>query len=339
MMSPPPTHRNSRWYVSRSWPITVAEAPNRMNTVETPAMNSRAFWRVLHLTRKRSSPRVSSSSDRPVTYETYAGTSGNTHGETNERNPAENAMASEGAAPSMPPLLRAPRRGRHGRLGGRPVDRARRRAMGRGCDAGRTAGLGDERPHEILALHRRPIHRPEELVANDPLPVENDRRRDGPHFKAVVDGHLGVQQDRERQAERLDERLHDLRAFVIARNADHHELLGRKLARERLEGRHLRAAGTAPRRPEVDQHHFPAEFGRGGGSTLEAFERKGRREKPDPGALTGRGGLDRRRVGGRGRGAAGAAGGERKDENENQAGVADRHDDASGVAIHAPSPD
>src|SRR3990167_3594500 len=151
MMSPPPTHRNSRWYVSRSWPITVAEAPNRMNTVENPAMNSRAFWRVLHLTRKRSSPRVSSSSDRPVTYETYAGTSGNTHGETNERKPAENAMASEGAVPSMPPLLRAPRRGRRGQ-----------RAPGLGRGGGRAAGLGDERPDEILALHRRPIHRPEE---------------------------------------------------------------------------------------------------------------------------------------------------------------------------------
>jgi hypothetical protein len=67
-----------------------------MNTVENPAMNKSDVTNVVHFTRYRSVPRVSSSNDSPVTNETYAGTNGSTQGETKDRNPAENANANDG---------------------------------------------------------------------------------------------------------------------------------------------------------------------------------------------------------------------------------------------------
>src|SRR5574341_2253413 len=102
MMRAPPTQRKSCWWVSNTWPINEADAPNRINTVENPATNSSDIVSVVHFTRYRSTPRVNSSKDSPVTNDTYAGTNGSTQGETNERNPAENAIASDGVDASTP---------------------------------------------------------------------------------------------------------------------------------------------------------------------------------------------------------------------------------------------
>src|SRR5574341_502261 len=105
MMRAPPTQRRSCWWVSNTWPINEADAPNKIKTVENPATNRSDMVNVVHFTRYRSTPRVNSSNDSPVTNDTYAGTNGSTQGETNERNPAENAMASEGVDASTPILV------------------------------------------------------------------------------------------------------------------------------------------------------------------------------------------------------------------------------------------
>src|SRR5687767_677064 len=71
--------------------MILAEAPNAIKTTEKPAIKSSAFRTMAVLNRDRAFASVSCSMDRPVMYEIYEGTSGNTQGETNDSNPAENA--------------------------------------------------------------------------------------------------------------------------------------------------------------------------------------------------------------------------------------------------------
>src|SRR5215510_345299 len=66
-----------------------------MNTTEKPAMNKSALTIMAFLNLDRSVASVSCSTDKPVMYEIYEGTSGSTQGETNESRPAENAAIME----------------------------------------------------------------------------------------------------------------------------------------------------------------------------------------------------------------------------------------------------
>jgi hypothetical protein len=58
-------------------------------------MNRGAFTTIAVLKRDLVWASVSCSIDSPVMYEMYEGTSGSTHGETNESSPAENAAINE----------------------------------------------------------------------------------------------------------------------------------------------------------------------------------------------------------------------------------------------------
>jgi hypothetical protein len=73
-------------------PISVADAPRSIKTKEKPAINMREFLIIIPLTRALSPPFVNSSIERPVINDTYEGRSGRTHGDTKDRNPAENAI-------------------------------------------------------------------------------------------------------------------------------------------------------------------------------------------------------------------------------------------------------
>ena len=88
-----------------AWPRTLNDAPMATNTIEKPAMNASECA----ITRQRSVPRVadpwSCSTDIPVMKDRYEGNSGSTHGERNEKIPAENATTRETFRIGGPALL------------------------------------------------------------------------------------------------------------------------------------------------------------------------------------------------------------------------------------------
>ncbi len=69
-------------------PTAVAVRPSRTKTTPKPAMNSRVSRTIFARWRRASPASVMSS---PVTIDRYAGTTGSTHGETNEATPPPNA--------------------------------------------------------------------------------------------------------------------------------------------------------------------------------------------------------------------------------------------------------
>ncbi len=77
---------------TRNEPTALADAPNAMNTIENPTTKAsadrsnppRGAW-----------PCFSSSTPIPESIEMYPGTSGSTHGERKETNPATNAANTE----------------------------------------------------------------------------------------------------------------------------------------------------------------------------------------------------------------------------------------------------
>src|SRR5438552_1770996 len=91
-------------------PIELATAPNTMNTRLNPRMNITEF----SITERISLPSCwrSSSTPAPEISDTYPGTSGSTHGDRNEINPATNAAIGKGnddiASSSNFPITRLP---------------------------------------------------------------------------------------------------------------------------------------------------------------------------------------------------------------------------------------
>src|SRR5436305_1254858 len=75
-------------------PIELATAPNTMNTRLNPRMNITEFSITERITFE--SCCLSSSTPAPEISDTYPGTSGSTHGDRNEINPATNAAMGKG---------------------------------------------------------------------------------------------------------------------------------------------------------------------------------------------------------------------------------------------------
>ncbi len=80
-------------------PIHVADAPRRINTIENPTTKNIELNIIMRLSLLRNAVLLSfpviSSMETPDIKEIYPGTSGKTHGDRNEINPAANAMYME----------------------------------------------------------------------------------------------------------------------------------------------------------------------------------------------------------------------------------------------------
>src|SRR5579862_3354619 len=85
----PDTRVRRIWLRVTAPPNALAPSPSTTNTVPKPTTN-RPVSRTI-LPTWRPSPARSSATSRPVTIDTYAGTSGSTHGLRNETNPPPNA--------------------------------------------------------------------------------------------------------------------------------------------------------------------------------------------------------------------------------------------------------
>jgi hypothetical protein len=86
---PPPIRIQSR-YSRKNCPAALKEAPRLTKTAVNPAMNASECRRIRERSDTETSE-VSRSTDIPVTKERYEGKSGSTHGERNEKSPAEKA--------------------------------------------------------------------------------------------------------------------------------------------------------------------------------------------------------------------------------------------------------
>src|ERR1700692_283454 len=100
-MTAPANGASRLLFCSRNCPTALADAPNAMNTTEKPTTKEKA--EVSRLPRGRS-PCRNCSTPIPDNIEMYPGTSGSTHGERNEVNPATNAAKIETCIASL--LLR-----------------------------------------------------------------------------------------------------------------------------------------------------------------------------------------------------------------------------------------
>ena len=100
MTTTPPTRVMMGSIRLNAWPAAVADAPRVMKTRRKPRMK-RAAWSTAVRRAVAAEPSDSSSIVRPETKLKYAGTTGSTHGERNETNPARNAKGREILVASM----------------------------------------------------------------------------------------------------------------------------------------------------------------------------------------------------------------------------------------------
>ena len=112
--TPPTTSSVRRWSMTRP-PNCAAPMPSAVKTMVKPATKNA----VAIVTRRTFAP--SSSYATPETYERYAGTSGHTQGEMNDRKPAVNAVARPTGERVMAASTGEPTRGARRRRSARPA--------------------------------------------------------------------------------------------------------------------------------------------------------------------------------------------------------------------------
>src|SRR5690606_7815829 len=193
---------------------------------------------------QRSRRACSSSTERPATNDTYPGTSGSTHGDRNETTPASSAV-------TRPMLAISSMTGGRGSVG----------AHAHGFGRLRSAAL-DRLAKELEHLGRRPVGHAQAATDFPALAVDQQRRRD------AVDAERGERLparllDVEREVPHADvlvELAYRARPLVVHRQRHDLEVRAAELRLQRVEGRHFLATRRAPRGPEVQHHHAPAEI-------------------------------------------------------------------------------
>src|SRR5215470_5891987 len=103
MRIPPPIRIQSR-YSRKNWPAALKDAPRLTKTAVKPAMKAGEWSRIRDRSDTETSE-ASRSTDIPVTNERYDGKSGSTHGERNEKSPAENATSTPSDSAMGPAIL------------------------------------------------------------------------------------------------------------------------------------------------------------------------------------------------------------------------------------------
>src|SRR5574341_470630 len=195
-----------------------------MKTAEKPPMNRSELTTMAFLNLDRSAASVSCSTDNPVIYERYEGTSGNTQGETNESNPAENAAITE--------------------------------IWGIDCITGLRF---HQQLNQLMRLGRTPIARAEDLLPDDPAAVHHERHWQRACTVGQPDSVVGIMQDGKRQADFSLKRTGHGGSLRIGGDGKNFKILSRDRAIELLHRRHLDAAGSAPRGPKIHEDDFPPE--------------------------------------------------------------------------------
>ena len=126
-------------------------------------------------------------------------------------------------------------------------------------------------------LRRGPIGRadqPGDLLA---VAVDDQRGRHahGLQRREQLAGGIGVEREM-RGAGLLQEGGGLVGSPFVDIDRDHLEILAAELGLERVERRHLLAAGHAPGRPDIEEHDLAAEIGQGFGLAVGVGEGKGR---------------------------------------------------------------
>src|SRR5215510_10842691 len=213
-----------------------------MNTAEKPAMNKSALAMMAFLNLDRSVGSVSCSTDNPVMYEIYEGTSGSTQGDTNESKPAENAAITE--------------------------------ICGRDCIM--RLRLHQEL-NQLMRLRRAPVACPEDLLPDDPVTVHHERHRQRARTIGQPHSKIGIVQNRKRQADFSLKRTGHRGALRISGHSENLKILPRKCVVELLHRWHFNAAGPAPCRPKIHQDNLPKEIRQRDNFSIEIPQLKIRR--------------------------------------------------------------
>ena len=118
------------------------------------------------LNRDRALASVSCSIDKPVMYEIYEGTSGSTHGETNESKPAENAAINEiWVSDCVTDYLESETSRFHQHL------------------------------DQLVRFGSLPVAGAEDLLPHDPLPIDHERHRQRPCSVRQADAKIRIVKD------------------------------------------------------------------------------------------------------------------------------------------------
>src|ERR1044071_8989468 len=116
--------------------------------------------------------------------------------------------------------------------------------------------------HQALVRDGAPGMLADDLLDDDPLLVEEEALRHSGRLVDLLDVAAPVVEDLEGEAQLVRERAHLLDVTVVDAHGDDAEPLRPELAPHLLDGRHLRAAGNAPGRPDVDEAEVRVRCGR-----------------------------------------------------------------------------
>lgn len=111
-----------------------------------------------------------------------------------------------------------------------------------------------------MLAHLLERERPDHARSDDPLGIDEERVGEAEHLVATGDGHVGVEDGRERDALALEEGGGPGRIFALVDADDDKAPLGFLLV-EGLQIGHLPFTGNAPARPKIHQDGPPAQAG------------------------------------------------------------------------------
>src|SRR5438067_4832573 len=197
-----------------------------MKTSEKPRMKASEWMIVRRRTRGTALSDVSSSNETPVMKVMYEGTSGSTQGEMKETTPARKAARSETWLT---------------------------------CDSNTERSAREQRLDRLLEGLRR--QDAQELLHDPSLTIQDEGRGDCVHAAVETRGAVIREQHRVVDVVLPGKGRHHALAVRVQRQAHDRETLVLVLALEPHEFRNLRAAGPAPGRPEVQDHHLALEVG------------------------------------------------------------------------------